>query len=308
MRRLSFCTLFSPFVVIALASTLVLAKTETAATLPVKDAKQGIMRIGLTASLFRDMPDALLQIVMKPFSAVMEQQTGMSGSLVSVKDARLLAQQMESNNLQLGVFHSHEFAALQVKHPGLTPLVFAVNSKQPLESMLVVRRDKKLNAPADIAGKTIVMPSTVREFSLVFANRRCSVLGRPLRNYCKLVGVNDSEDALDQVVDGQADGAIVERHQLDNYKDDKPGRANNLVVALNSESFPPAIIAFIPANLKKDSVERFRTGMISAKKNPRAADLLKLIRLTSFESIPDSFDKTLTQLAKDYPFEAADKK
>lgn len=48
--------------------------------------------------------------------------------------------------------------------------------------------------------------------------------------------------------------------------------------------------------------------MISAKKNPRAADLLKLIRLTSFESIPDSFDKTLTQLAKDYPFEAADKK
>ena len=289
MRRLSFCTLFSPFVVIALASTLVLAKTEPAATLPVKDAKQGVMRIGLTASLFRDMPDALLQIVMKPFSAVMEQQTGMSGSLVSVKDARLLAQQMESNNLQLGVFHSHEFAALQVKHPGLTPLVFAVNSKQPLESMLVVRRDKKLNAPADIAGKTIV-------------------IGRPLRTYGKLVGVNDSEDALDQVVDGQADGAIVERHQLDNYKDDKPGRANNLVVSLNSESFPPAIIAYIPANLKKDSVDRFRTGMISAKKNPRAADLLRLIRLTSFESIPDSFDKTLTQLAKDYPLEAADKK
>ena len=124
MRRLSFCTLFSPFVVIALASTLVLAKTEPAATLPVKDAKQGVMRIGLTASLFRDMPDALLQIVMKPFSAVMEQQT----------------------------------------------------------------------------------------------------------------------------------------------------------------------------------------GMISAKKNPRAADLLRLIRLSSFESIPDSFYKTLTQLAKDYPLEAADKK
>ena len=65
------------------------------------------MRIGLTGSLFRDLPDALLQVVMRPFRSVMEEQTGLSGSLVSVKDASLLAQQLQNNQVQLGVFHSH---------------------------------------------------------------------------------------------------------------------------------------------------------------------------------------------------------
>jgi hypothetical protein len=48
--------------------------------------------------------------------------------------------------------------------------------------------------------------------------------------------------------------------------------------------------------------------MVSAKKNPRAADLLKMIRLSSFESIPDNFDKTLVDLAIKYPIEASESK
>lgn len=307
MRRLSLSTSFSLLAVFALNVSYIWAKPDTAPMPQGRDTKQGLMKIGLTSSLFRDLPDALLQIVMKPFSAVMEQQTGMSGSLVSVKDAGLLAQQMESNNLQLGVFHSHEFAALKAKHPGLTPLMLAVNASQPLESMLIVRQDKKITGPLDLAGKTVLMPKTVRECSHVFASRRCTVVGRPLRTHCKMLVVNDPEDALDQIVDGQADAAVVEKHQWEYYKDEKPGRSKNLVVAISSDPFPPAIIAYIPANLKKDSVDRFRNGMISAKKNPRAADLLKMIRLTSFESIPETFDKTLSDLAAKYPIEAGDK-
>ena len=308
MRRLLLSTSFFYLAVFALNSSFVSAKADPTPMPVERDSKQGMMKIGLTSSLFRDLPDALLQIVMKPFSAVMEQQTGMSGALVSVKDARLLAQQMESNNLQLGVFHSHEFAALKAKHPGLTPLMLAVNASQPLESMLIVRQDKKIKGPTELAGKTVLMPKTVRECSHVFANRQCTVLGRPFRSYCKVLVANDPEDALDQIVDGQADAAVVERHQWEYYKEEKPGRSKNLVVAINSDPFPPAIIAYVPTNLKKDSVDRFRNGMISAKKNPRAADLLKMIRLSSFESIPDSFDKTLTDLAVKYPLEAGDSK
>lgn len=298
MRRPSHITLLSQLAVVFLVTSSSVGRAET--PVPVEN-QPGLMRIGLTSSLFRDLPDALLQVVMKPFRSVMEEQTGLSGSLVSVKDASLLAQQLQNNQVQLGVFHSHEFAWLKTKHPNLTPLMLAVNSKQPLESMVVIRQDKALKDVNDLAGKTVLVPRTVRETTHLFANRRCTVLGKPFRKHCDVKVVNDPEDALDQVVDGQADAAVIEKHQWDAFKEDKPGRSGNLKVMLTSEAFPPAIIAYIPGNLKMDTVDRFRNGMIQAKDSRRARDLLQMVRITSFESVPDAFDKTLADLVKNYP-------
>jgi len=291
----------SQFILLSLLAVVACLPPQKAKADPA-EAPQGLMRIGLTSSLFRDLPDALLQVVMKPFRAVMEEQTGLSGSLVSIKSAELLAQQLQTNQVQLGVFHSHEFAWLKAKNPNLTPLMLAVNSKQPLEAMVVMRQDKAVEDIKDLCGKTVLLPRSVRETTHLFANRRCTIAGTPFRKHCEVKMVNDPDDALDQVVDGQADAAVIEKHQWESFKEDKPGRSNRLKVILASEPFPPAIIAFIPGNLKQDTVERFRQGMIGAKNNRRASELLQMVRISSFESVPETFETTLTDLVKNYPF------
>ena len=44
-------------------------------------ARHDIVRIGLVHSLFRDTPDVMVQVIMEPFSALMESQTGIKGQL-----------------------------------------------------------------------------------------------------------------------------------------------------------------------------------------------------------------------------------
>src|SRR5712664_126336 len=72
------------------------------------EAKKEIIRIGLVDSLFRDMPQLMVQVVMEPFSALMEAQTGLKGQLVTAGDALDLGQRLKENKVQLAVFHGVE--------------------------------------------------------------------------------------------------------------------------------------------------------------------------------------------------------
>src|SRR3954451_17095282 len=63
------------------------------------------VRIGMVNSLFRDVPEATLNAMMAPFSAVMQAQTGVRGELMAGGDMNVLAEQMAADKIQLGVFH-----------------------------------------------------------------------------------------------------------------------------------------------------------------------------------------------------------
>src|SRR3954471_14889778 len=49
--------------------------------------RANLIRIGLIGSLFRDTPEPMVQVMMRPFKCLMEQQTGVTGQLVSGGDA-----------------------------------------------------------------------------------------------------------------------------------------------------------------------------------------------------------------------------
>ena len=72
--------------------------------------KQKAVRIGMMRTIFKDTPDSLLQILMKPFSSVMESQTGLSGDLVMSPNYDKLGKQLCDGEIQVGVFHGFEFA------------------------------------------------------------------------------------------------------------------------------------------------------------------------------------------------------
>ncbi len=94
---------------------------------PAETADAPPVRIGLVKTLFRDVPESLIEWGLRPMKALMEGQTGLSGDLIPSGDADRLACQLKDNDLQLGVFHGVEFAWVQQRYPTLKPLIIAVN-------------------------------------------------------------------------------------------------------------------------------------------------------------------------------------
>src|SRR5215470_11464792 len=70
----------------------------------------GLVKIGLVNSLFRDTPPSLVEVLSRPLKALMESQTGLGGALRLCGDATALAKQLKEGKVQLGVFHGFEFA------------------------------------------------------------------------------------------------------------------------------------------------------------------------------------------------------
>ena len=104
------------------------------------------VRIGLVKTLFRDVPEVLIPIGLRPMKELMDGQTGVNGDLIPSGDADSLARQLKADEVQFGVFHGVEFAWVHQKYPTLKPLVIAVNGHPFLRAHLVVRADSKIGA------------------------------------------------------------------------------------------------------------------------------------------------------------------
>src|SRR6516162_9085410 len=74
------------------------------------DVRTAPVRIGMVSTLFRDQPSALVLAMMKPFSSVMQAQTGVPGELVPGGESFALARMLMTDEVQLAVLHGFEFA------------------------------------------------------------------------------------------------------------------------------------------------------------------------------------------------------
>jgi ABC-type phosphate/phosphonate transport system substrate-binding protein len=262
----------------------------------------GTVRIGLVRTLFRDTPEPMVQMMIRPFKSLLESQTGVTGEVVAGGNANELAQNLKSDQVQLGVFHGVELAWARTKVPELKPLLIAVNEQRFLKAALVVRKDCTATTSADLASKPIALPRMSREHCRLFLERRCG------KHCCKteppqqeVTTPVDVEDALDAVVDQQVVGAVVDAVALDTYARLKPGRAAKLRTLQQSEAFPCAVVAYVPGVLPDSLLERFRDGMIGAKETQRGKQLLELCRITRFEAVPPEYEQMLSDIAKAYP-------
>jgi len=261
------------------------------------------VEIGLCASLFRDVPDSVLETMSKPFGIVMASQTGMMGHLSKAGDALDLGKQLNEQKVHLGIFHGYEFAWAREKYPDLKPLVIAVNTNRHLRALLVVRSDSEAANFGDMRDKTLNMPRGNRGHCYLFLEQRCNQAGdcAAAEHLSKITTGANAEEALDEVVDGTVDATIVDRVALDVYKRRKPGRYAELKVAVESEVFPAGVVAYRPGTIEEKALNRFRDGLVNCQKTILGRQLLTMWKLTAFEPIPDDYDKTLTDIAKAYP-------
>jgi ABC-type phosphate/phosphonate transport system substrate-binding protein len=267
-----------------------------------KKSDQPPIRIGMIGSMFRDMPAAMVTACLGPFRFLMETQTGLRGKVTAGGDAFQLGEMLNSNQIHLGVFHGFEFAWARLKYPELRPLMIAVNKDNHLYAYVVASKNCDAACLADLKGKGLAIPSRTREHCLLHLERSCQ--GWTKETYTSVFHIttpSDIETALDDVVDGKADAALVDGVALNCYKEQKPGRFAKLKTVDKSVVFPAAVVAFHKGGVNKATLRRFRVGMINANKKPYGRQLLSLWKMTGFEPIPDDFEEILESVVKTYP-------
>jgi ABC-type phosphate/phosphonate transport system substrate-binding protein len=266
------------------------------------DGESGTVRIGLIASLFRDMSEPLMQVIMRPFKSLMEAQTGITGQLVAGGDAQTLAQRLKDGKLHLGVFHGVEFAWARTKVPQLKPLLIAVNQQRFLRAHLIVRKDGKVARVEDLKGQVVAVPHLSREHCWLYLEHRCVPPGTTAAKFFGRVSMpRDAAYAIDDVIEGAAQAAVIDDADLTAYRKQYPQYSARVKDLKQSEPFPCAVIAYYPGTLSEELAERFRTGMLAAKSSRQGRQMMQMCRITSFEEVPADFEQMLSDIVMAYP-------
>jgi ABC-type phosphate/phosphonate transport system substrate-binding protein len=262
------------------------------------------LKLGMVKTFFHDLPKVVIDIVTEPFGELMKQTTGLHGSLSIGEDAFGTAAKLDSNELQFGVFHGHEFAWVQKKYPNLKALMVVANKQHDVRGFVIVHKDNPAEKIANLHGKIIDMPAQTKEHCRVFLGKHCgdNAQNDPKAFFAKIARSDSFVDALDDVCKGKAQAAVVDTITLAFYKDIKgPCFAKNLRVLQRSDAFPPAVIVYKQGALPAATLNQFRDGLLKAHQNPVGADMMKMWSIDGFELPPDNFPQMLADALKTYP-------
>lgn len=260
------------------------------------------VRIGLSGTLFRDVPEAIIGAMSRPFNQAMSAEVGIAGELVKAGDGYDLAGRLMDNREQLGIFTGFEFAWAKQKYPDLKPLAVAVAGKEPPHAVVVVPAGSAVKEWADLKGKCLSHPRAIRPHVQLYLDRQIQLLETRKNDFFRKVVVNpESTEVIDDVAEGVAEAGLVDNVTWDWYCKNKPKRTAKLRVALQSEKFPATVVAYYPGNLDDKTAKLLRKGMLNAHENATGKQLMSLWKMTGFEEVPKDFEQSLKEIAKAYP-------
>jgi ABC-type phosphate/phosphonate transport system substrate-binding protein len=273
-----------------------------------RQANDKALRIGssgsLTASSNIKEEDAL-----ETLRGFLKEETGMDNKIIKEKNWREVADKLAKKELQIGVFQGYEFAWAQTQVPDLKPLMLAVKVHRNPMAFLITQRDNKATDFAGLEGQTLSIPVSSVGFPELFVEREALAKGKKLDAFfSKVTRPEESEDAIDDVVDGIVNATVIDQAGLEAYKRRKPGRFAKLKLIAQSIPFPSPVIAYKDKDLDAATLETFRAGLIKASERERGKKMLTMFRLTGFEAIPDDFSKVVDETRKKYPAPSAEPK
>ncbi len=263
----------------------------------------GPVRIGMLATMFRDVKPAVFAALSRPFYALVESQTGLKSELSLVPTPDELREHLDSGKLQFGVFHGFEFAWMKQKTPTLQALMIAAPQHRPLRALVVVGLDSPAKSLADLKGQTVALPQGTREYTRLFLTRQCQALGNsPDAFFAQVTNPASPDEALHAVVDGKlVQATIVDGAAFHCYAERYSGRSRRLRVLVSSENFPESVVAYRPGMVEDDTVRRFRQGMSTAHTTVMGRQLLSLWAMAGFQPIPPNYAQELADVLKTYP-------
>jgi ABC-type phosphate/phosphonate transport system substrate-binding protein len=263
---------------------------------------QDSVHVGLLKSMFRDVPEQKVKASVEAFRALMEKDTGHKGDSVVVPDFGNLAEQLARGKLQLGVFHGFELAWTRQKHPKLRPLVIAVNQRKDVRAHLVIRADNSIRDFAGLQGKALALAKGTKAYCRLYLERLCQKAGRDVTGYFgKTTTPTNSADALDDVVDGVVQAALVDGVSLERFQVGKPARFAKLKELQKSVVFPPTAVAYVDGAVPEATLEPYRKALLNLHTTAKGKQILLEWKLTHFEPVPKDYESALTDLLKVYP-------
>jgi ABC-type phosphate/phosphonate transport system substrate-binding protein len=275
------------------------AQTEKLVYKRESKADPELLRIGSSGALTAGMDPAKEKGAIESLQDFIKDETGMKNEIIKVKNWRELGDKLEKGAFHFGVFPGYEFAWARDAHQRFKPLAIAVNVQRYPVVHVVAQQSSKLSELADLKGKAVCMPAEAPGFLRLFVEKE--VGKKPKDFFSKFTRKDNVEDAVDDVVDGKEDAAVVEHASLEAYKRRKPGRFNQLKEVAHSKPFPPAVVVYQEGALSDSLLNRFKEGLLNASNKERGQMMLTLFHLTAFEDVPADFNKVLAQTRKDYP-------
>jgi len=283
-----------------------LAALLTLPTIPVVQGQQGklnMLRIGASGSLTGGAGGGKSEAAAtESLESFIKDETGLKAEIVRQKGWDGLAERLAKGELDLGVFQGYEFAWAREKHDGLKPLTLALNVYRYPVVYVVTQRNNAATNFAGLQGQSLALPATGQGYLRLFLERQAEAQGKKLEAFfSKVKAYENSEEALDDVVDGVEKVAVGDRAALDAYKRRKPGRFKQLKEVAHSQPFPPTVIAYYDSRLDKATLLRFRMGLLNAGRTERGQTTLTFFRITGFEAVPADFDRVLAEMRKTIP-------
>jgi ABC-type phosphate/phosphonate transport system substrate-binding protein len=283
-----------------LAVLAVLAFPE--AVLWAQKSDERTLRIGTSGSLTTAKDSSQEKGAIDSLKDFIRTETNMNNEIVRRKDWRDLAEGMSKGEMQIGVFQGYEFAWAQEKYPSIKPLALAVNIHRYPVTYVVTKHDNPARDFASLQGQSLCLPNTGQRYLHLFVERQAEAAGKTIDTFFSKVTQRDNiEDAVDDVVDGTVQAAVLDRASLEAYKRRKPGRFKQLKEVAHSQPLPPVVIAYQDKALDDATLKRFRDGLLRANQSDRGQTMLTTFKLSGFEATQEDFDKVLAETRKAYP-------
>ena len=261
-----------------------------------------MLRIGATGTLCGKADSAKEKAGAETLRSFIKDETGLDNAIVGQVNWQELVGKMAKGQLHIGVFQGHEFAWAQEKHPDLKPLAIGVNGQRYSVAIVLANRDNPANNFAGLRGQNLAVPSASRSFVRLFVDRQSASEGKKAEAYFSQITTPDNlEDALDDVVDGKLQAAVVEQVALEAFKRRKPGRFNKLKEVARSQPFPPTVVAYYGATLDESTLRKLKAGLLGAARKEKGEMLLTLSKLSGFETVPEDFARVIVETRKQYP-------
>jgi ABC-type phosphate/phosphonate transport system substrate-binding protein len=286
------------FLTFALAPLLV----APGARINAADDKMDILRIGTSGELTGRPAGPKEKAGLETLHKYIKEEDGLDNEILRQKDWRELTDKLANGKLHLGVYQGYEFAWARQKTPALKALAIAVNVNRYPVAYVVTQRDSPAKDFAGLQGQSLALPATGEGFLRLFVSHQSEADGKNAETYfSKITTPENVEDALEAVVDGKVQAAVIDRAALAAYKGRKPGRFKQLKEVAHSQPFPPVVVAYSDSVVDEGTRDQFKKALLSASDNEKGQTLLTLFHLTGFETAPDDFDKVLADTVKEYP-------
>lgn len=255
--------------------------------------------IGIVPSLMNDLSAGQQKFIRGEFPILVKEFTGLDGKLVEDKSVDEVARKAIDGTHQFAVFQGVEFAWVTQKHTELKPLLTAVYRMPRNQAVLVAKKGNPVKSAADLKGKSLAWFKAGKEHVVLFTEKLAG--GDPAKYFGKMVAPTNPEAALDDVLLGKVDGAVVDQSSLEVYKEVNPGRFNRLEMVAKSPEFPPSVVAYAQGKVNEQVLNQFKSGMLKANGSPRGRDVMSSFRITAFQPVPAEYDTWLAEIRKEFP-------